>query len=298
MKFSVIIPVYNAELYIDRCLLSIRKAIKLAKSECEVICVDDGSSDKSWSVLQNYSLPELKLVRHKKNLGVSAARNTALGIARGEWILFVDADDYVSEDYFMSLESSIDNNPRAQIVCFGSNSPFGDYKFASLWSKAYRKDVLPDGGFDDFSHGEDRLFLLKAILKAKTIVSIPDVLYTYAPHSNGLTLAPRTRKWVLDTIGVSRQMLDVAIESGKVLPSRFFRDIALWILEECVIVKDGLAKCDKKHVEKEWKNILKYISLIKQIPYWHRLVANMCYCLGGAAEFTLCKIPRWVKKGF
>ena len=298
MKFSVIIPVYNAELYIDRCLLSIRKAIKLAKSECEVICVDDGSNDRSWSILQNYPLSEFRLVRHKENLGVSAARNTALGIAKGEWILFVDADDYVSEDYFMSLESAIDNNPRAQIVCFGSNSPFGDYKFASLWSKAYRKDVLPDGGFDDFSHGEDRLFLLKAMLKAETIISIPDILYRYAPHNNGLTSAPRTKQWILDTIGVSRQMLDVAIISDKVLPARFFRDIALWILEECVVAKDKLAECDKKQINEVWKNILKYISGVRQISYWHRMVAKLCYCLGRPAEFALCKIPRWLKKGF
>ena len=93
---SVIIPVYNSEKYLRQCLDSV-----LAQTCCdwEAILVDDGSTDSSGAICDEYAAADSRFrVRHGRNVGVSAARNTALDIARGEWLTVIDADDMLAPD--------------------------------------------------------------------------------------------------------------------------------------------------------------------------------------------------------
>lgn len=92
-KISIVVPVYNAEKYLGRCINSI-----LAQTfvDFEVLLIDDGSKDYSGNICDDYALIDMRIkVIHKKNEGVSTARNVGLDSARGEWIAFVDADDFV-----------------------------------------------------------------------------------------------------------------------------------------------------------------------------------------------------------
>ena len=106
-KISVIVPVYNAEKYLHRCVDSI-----LAQTfpDFELLLIDDGSMDKSGEICDDYGEKDERVsVFHKLNGGVSSARNLGLDKAKGEWITFIDADDYVSVDYFDSIaEQSAD----------------------------------------------------------------------------------------------------------------------------------------------------------------------------------------------
>ncbi len=97
MKCSVIIPAYNAEKYIQRSVVS---ALSQSLKELEVIVVDDGSTDKTYSILSQLARrdPRLRLIRHARNRGAPCARNTALEVAQGEWVAFLDADDWMDEE--------------------------------------------------------------------------------------------------------------------------------------------------------------------------------------------------------
>lgn len=106
---SVIIPVYNVEKYLHRCLDSV---IEQTYKNLEVILIDDGSTDHSGEICDDYAAKDVRIhVIHQENQGVSAARNKGLDTAKGEYIAFVDSDDYIlPEMYAKMLECIIENN--------------------------------------------------------------------------------------------------------------------------------------------------------------------------------------------
>lgn len=111
--FSVIVPVYNVMDYLTECLES------LLKQDCdsyEIVIVDDGSNDGSEYIVDNYSLYSNITVIHQKNQGLSAARNTGIENAKGEYIIFVDSDDYISPDTLSEVEKIILQNSNPDIV--------------------------------------------------------------------------------------------------------------------------------------------------------------------------------------
>lgn len=101
MLISVIIPVYNSEKFLDRCVNSV---LKQSYKELDIILVDDGSSDKSGEMCDQYAqIDERVRVIHKKNGGVSAARNSGLDVAAGDYCTFVDSDDYIESEMYQSM---------------------------------------------------------------------------------------------------------------------------------------------------------------------------------------------------
>ena len=101
VQISVLIPVYNAEIYITRCLKSLSEQ---TFTDFEIICINDGSKDNSLSILQNYAKQEPRLrVFTQENAGVAATRNRLLETAQGKYIAFVDADDWVEKSYLEKL---------------------------------------------------------------------------------------------------------------------------------------------------------------------------------------------------
>lgn len=95
-KVSIIVPVYNAEVFVGRCIESI---LGQQYSNFELILIDDGSSDRSLEICRNYNDSRILIITHDSNKGVSEARNTGIKAARGKWLAFVDADDMVSSDW-------------------------------------------------------------------------------------------------------------------------------------------------------------------------------------------------------
>ena len=112
MLVSVIIPVYQVEAYINRCVDSV---LNQKYRELEVILVDDGSPDRCGAICDEYALKDNRIVViHKKNGGLSSARNAALDICKGEYIMFVDSDDYVEPDFCESAMSVVEHD---QVLC-------------------------------------------------------------------------------------------------------------------------------------------------------------------------------------
>lgn len=114
---SVIVPCYNVEAYLPKCIESI---ISQTYNNLEIILVDDGSPDNCGRICDEYANKDSRIkVIHKKNGGLSDARNVAIDVATGEWITFVDSDDYVSADYVETLYGLVDRNKcKVGVACF------------------------------------------------------------------------------------------------------------------------------------------------------------------------------------
>lgn len=147
-QISVIIPVYNVELYLRKCLDSV---LNQTYRNLEIILVDDGSTDNSGAICDEYSEKDARIqVYHTENRGLSAARNLGLNETNGEWIGFVDSDDWIDPDLF---QRAIDSICTADILCFSKNE--GIYTgvealaenisgtiSSSAWRKLYRKECF------------------------------------------------------------------------------------------------------------------------------------------------------------
>ena len=116
MKFSVIIPVYNSAPFLHKCIGSI---VEQQYNDYELILVDDGSTDASQDICQEYAdkYGHIRLIR-QENSGPSAARNRGIDCARGEFITFVDSDDWVKPAYFQTLRDAVAGKP--DLVFFGT----------------------------------------------------------------------------------------------------------------------------------------------------------------------------------
>ncbi len=214
---SIIIPIYNAERYLRKCLESIR--VQTYK-DFEVLLIDDGSTDQSPDICRNYcsSSPHFHYLR-KENGGVSSARNMGLEHALGEWISFIDADDWVSPDYLQTVMLQeprgdinfisfyavhTDNNSKLfqQAPLFASNrseietaiyalkcSPLGDM-LGWTWNKFFRAEIIRQHQIrfcENISHREDEIFTLEYCRYIHSLRIIEQPLYNYRITPNGLT---------------------------------------------------------------------------------------------------------------
>ena len=207
--FTIIVPVYNSESYLDKCLRSI---LGQSYRDFELLIVDDGSTDASGSICDKYADGDARVkVIHVMNAGVSIARNTALEMARGTFITFVDSDDWVEPDY---LQTIIDNIGDNDLMYFGStfHSPdkavdfgfeeslYDDIEAAHLfldtsnddvhytvvpWNKVFRKSIIVEHNIHFPEHvpfGEDTIFTLEYQRHSNTLKVISDIIYHYLRH--------------------------------------------------------------------------------------------------------------------
>lgn len=148
-KFSIIVPVYNAEKYIGMALDSV---LAQTYPDWECICVDDGSKDSSGSILDEYATNDSRIkVIHQKNGGEAAARNTALDVAKGEWLTCLDADDLYSSDRLLRMKQLIAaENPdlvRFGMVMFPNDAvPQGDQEWVGAY-KVHEGDAAKEWGW-------------------------------------------------------------------------------------------------------------------------------------------------------
>lgn len=207
IKISIVIPVYNVKNYLSTCLDSV---INQSYSNLEIILVDDGSTDNSGTICDDYAKRDNRIiVCHQKNSGVSLARNNGIAKAKGEYICFIDADDIVHPDYIKKLVSNLDSNALTicQIEKFQNNVNFSkentnskielDQKhFIELCNmsllntpccKLYQKSILKDNkiAFDTtLSLGEDLLFNLNYLKYIDRIIVVAQKLYYYRRSDN------------------------------------------------------------------------------------------------------------------
>lgn len=182
---SIIVPVYNAKGYLERCIESL---LKQTYSEIEILIIDDGSTDGSSEICDKYLQYSKVKVYHKINGGVSSARNYGLARAKGKWIFFVDSDDYVLENFveYLKIEGKEDFVQGGCRVLDQSFPEIMSYKqiyedFAKfwfhapigfVWSNCYKKDIIDKFSLkfdEDIAIGEDTRFNVEYLKHIKSI---------------------------------------------------------------------------------------------------------------------------------
>lgn len=192
MKYSVIIPAYNAEKTLRRCLASIP-----ARPDAEVILVSDGSTDATEKIAAEFPV-RLARMEHR---GVSAARNRGLSLARGEYVTFVDSDDYVTPDYFDVMDETPDRDVQVYGVAPGSGDPvlrlFATRTLDSVCSKRFRREFLEQNQarFDEAcAVGEDFLFCFRLLSRTEGIgLSVKSIYHANLENENSLSRGYRPR---------------------------------------------------------------------------------------------------------
>lgn len=229
MKLSVIIPVYQVEATLNRCVESV---LSQHVDDMEVILVDDGSKDNSPQICDEWAKKGRRIrVIHKENGGVSDARNAGLAIAQGDFITFVDADDYLeAETYSALLDIMLANNnydllefPYEQegIMYQWEEQTYQNadsywlqghgYEHAFVWNKVFRRTLFQDLRFPlDRTLGEDMYLLKDLVSRAKTITITKLGLYHYTQN-------PRysTKYWSAQQ---TQQMLEALMQIMNTLP--------------------------------------------------------------------------------
>jgi len=270
---SIIVPVYNVEEYLQRCIDSI---LNQSFKNFELILVNDGSTDNSLKICKEYLLndPRVKII-NKENGGLSSARNAGINIAKGRYIGFVDSDDWINKEMYKILyelceknnsdiaecrytvttgnEMNLDNssnlitilNNEEAIKSLYTNTSYGS---VVSWNKLYRCELFKDIKFPEGKLNEDQFTTYKLYYKSNKIVLIDKVLYYYFQSTKSIMRSEFTLK-KLDAIE--------AIESShKFFEENNLYDLVLWndTLYSFVLIKYFIILLRNEQFDNKYRN--------------------------------------------
>ncbi len=231
---SVIVPVYKTEKYLCRCVDSI---LAQTYTNLEIILVDDGSPDNCGKICDEYAAKDSRIkVIHKENGGVSSARNAGLKSFTGEYVTFIDSDDFVDNRYVECLIENMDDSTDIVVCSYNALKPdlglienFLDYSNTiisridngfdfmgksvnyGILCKLFKKETLTGLFFDEkICSGEDALFCAQAYVKVRTIKYVPESLYSYIYYDESLSHGAVTKDTLI--------LLDVWDDIHKLFP--------------------------------------------------------------------------------
>lgn len=288
MKLSVIIPVYKAESTIRRCLDSL---LNQPHKDIEIIVINDGSPDTSGEICKEYAEKYSEIIYiEKENGGVSTARNMGLDIARGDYVVFVDSDDWVYDNFFTTIENALEED-NWDLVQYSQNYTDGKEEKACVLSdfkscepkeifehtiehmckkhinkpidKIYKRSIIEENHIrfhPDLCVGEDRTFNIVFSLHIKKWRIISDLIY-YVSLENGESLSRQKRDNLDDQIRIAEEFLFDIIEKSSAT------------VEE----KDMLVKAIHFDNMRAVYTKAKYLHRNK-VPYFKRLKELKKYC--------------------
>lgn len=327
--FSVVIPAYNVAPYLRECLESVACAAanveklkscnveKLGGVEVEVICVDDGSTDGSGAILDEYASRfnsstfqpfNLKVI-HQPNRGEGGARNAALDVATGEWLCFLDGDDLFSPDMLTAGAKLIRENPDCDIVRVGAAvfadgdgprqaKPFRRGLLNGVFCTGlYRRSKFGDARFTDFLVGADRVYAASCVFRTGRIAECKAVGYLYRQRTTSISHVRMTPRKAQDSFLHVAEMLKIAAACGKTPDPRFRRQLVAQVLEEGASNCLKLAPAERPAVEGRWRACVADLRERGLLTPWGTFVANVLRILPlDASVFFLCVMPYRLKR--
>ncbi|OUP32154.1 glycosyltransferase [Bacteroides sp. An19] len=283
---SIIIPIYNAEHFISRCIESV---LSQKNTNFELLLIDDGSTDKSKFICDEYARKDSRIhVIHKQNGGVSSARNLGLDKAKGEWVSFVDADDYLSDD-FLNIEPAhvdceviqksyniIENISTPQVhkikksqIISGQNrviSFFVNKRNNELWNKIIKRNVIKDRKFDENTKiGEDMLFFA-TLLKDISHYALSSIGYYNYVKNDGSAMKRinDNRAERYEILKQNIQKIRKACGDNTISDSIIYRSYILNLLNNSVTSKDKIfAEEVFKSIKKRSLSYLSSFTIVK-----------------------------------
>lgn len=284
MKYSVIIPVYNVEKYINRCLKSI---LSQRYNDLEIIVIDNGSTDSSGSICDIYANEDANIsVYHIENHGVGSARNFGLSKARGEFIYFVDSDDYLVGNLFAEFEDKLtpdldllvfsyynsfeqemtEKNRKKKILPY--NGSYDKYDFSKIfkdlflsdmlytvWNKLYRREFLIENNisFEKYELGEDVRFNLNAYRNVNKVYLSQDSYYVYVIGRKGSAMSsynPKRLQYQLQEL----ELVDSLLKDWNIDSSNLDNTVKARILMSNI-----------HNISKQKLPVIKKVKLVKEI---------------------------------
>lgn len=317
---SVIVPVYNVEMYLDRCVDSI---VHQTYQELEIILVDDGSTDNSSVLCDSWALKDSRIsVIHKKNGGLSDTRNTGLKVATGEYVSFVDSDDYIEPTMYSEMIACMEECG-ANIACCGRKivkdgkclqirftadeiKIFSDeeaireiflnrYMNEAAWDKIYRRRLFDDVVFPVGEINEDIVIMPTLMNRSKRIAHIGKSFYNYCQDGVSITRSGYTEKKrvILNHLEMTKQYIEQnyinLIPDFKILQARYTLS-TLYLFENDI-------KTKKQYVEDYKLFLKKYRQVFKEYIF-SGAVSNEEKIKGILVFFNIYSLLRNFKKCF
>ena len=281
MKISIIVPIYNVEKYLDKCIKSI---VNQSFKNLEIILVDDGSLDNCPAICDEWTKKDYRIkVIHKENGGLSDARNAGLSVASGDYIAFVDSDDYIEPDmYEKLLKVAIDNNcdivscklrmvyendinliandDTGEVIYYSTEDAISaliDDKIRQVvWNKLYKADIIKNIPFDVGKYHEDEFWSYQAIGNATKIATIDYTGYNYLQRSGSIMGNGYSLKR-LDAVDAKSLRLEYLDKNFPVLSQQGLINLIFTCIYHGQLSLKYLDKKDKKIALNKLKKIIK-----------------------------------------
>ena len=311
-KISIIIPVYNVAEYLPKCLDSI---LTQTLSDIEIICINDGSTDNSSDILQNYSSKDKRIkIVNQSNQGISAARNAGLKIVQSEYVMFVDSDDYIAPDMAEKLYRTMETDKPDVVICSAECvnllpkdaspdviewqswlqpwfdeyvKPTGIYdvpktikhEFISVvWNKLYKTDIIKNYKIE-FPLGlieEDEYWLWAYMIHCKKYAFINERLYFYVKRSGSIMTTRNGNDKVLDILEIERRIYELVKKYAKI--EDYQEILADWYIKT---IKEILEYRKPKDLDILWEKFADYIQNCNSLPRlksFYQIVSKSVSC--------------------
>ena len=276
---SVIVPVYNIAPYLKQCLESI---VRQTCHSLEIILIDDGSTDGSGCICDEYAGTDNRIqVIHQKNAGAAAARNAGLDVATGDYLAFVDSDDWLETDSFTYMLEELKKeqadivqcsyrdifiNRQTDHICKVAGSSFDqvsylarfteDWTCSLLWDKLFRRDLFQDIRFETGHVIDDEFFTYQGVMHAGKVICRDKIVYNYRMRKSGATGNPEhSERIVEDKLDYLTKRLDAVTKAYPSLTetyNRHFLHMMIWLSEDSNISEQGIAQV-QTILRKRWK---------------------------------------------
>lgn len=298
---SVIVPVYNVEAYLHRCVQSI---VKQTYRNLEILLVDDGSTDRSGQICDELGKTDTRLrVIHQENGGLSAARNRGIEEARGAYIAFVDSDDSVDADMYRTMLTKLQEQNADMAVCgyfkwleeenrivesgagLAESVLQGNDMFELLfreelsvwmpvaWNKLYKKELWNNLRYPEGRYHEDEHVIHHLLNRCKTVVIMPERCYVYSVRT-GSIMATRTLK-------ASRDWIDALLDRLNLYEHAGYDTLAQKQREQCIRMILWECKKIKEIRSQEQEFIREMARCVKRLRKGHKVK-----CSFGAKVFA------------
>ena len=282
IKVSIIVPVYNVEKYLEECIDSL---VKQTLQEIEIICINDGSTDKSNEILNDYKSKDSRIIIiDQDNMGQGTARNRGIEYAHGKYIQFLDSDDFLEQNcceklynimeqyevdiacfqFYINYESNLEQEEND--ITYYSQKYKGLYEIkydmlqsldCNCWNKIFKRSFINDFNirFPEGVHFEDNVFFWYYMTSAKYIYFIDDKLMTYRRRSNSFMSDIYNYKFKnIDDFISAKELIYKYISASNILNScinmfinRFIGDFH-WILSYLIDYRDKISLIDKSSI--------------------------------------------------
>lgn len=284
---SIIIPVYNAEKYINRCIKSI---VNQSYQELEIIVVNDGSTDNSLSICETLATQDNRIkVISQDNGGVSKARNTGLRLTKGEYVMFLDSDDYMLPDMCKTMLDVLHSKQADCVIC-GIKEPEGglwcpqrnidystleDFKrdfiyqlntelLSPCWNKIFKKQLITNLFNEEISFGEDLIFDLEYLNNCSRLSFITTPLVYHEKQVAGSLVTKTGLQRLIDIENIHQVIMQFAGEENisQDLHKKYIRDLTVYA--RFLLLDKRITFSDKKRILKKWilRAYLNYMPLM------------------------------------